>query len=65
MMSPAAPTSSLEFKTALYSVGAEGVNFTLMVGLSASKAGIILPYDKIIVGPAFHGQMDIFGLSNC
>ena len=41
MMSPADPASSLEFKTALYSVGADGVKFNLIPGCAASKAGII------------------------
>ncbi len=39
--SPAEPASSLEFRAALYSVGADGVNFTFMSLCCASKAGII------------------------
>src|SRR5690606_31829370 len=41
MRSPAEPASSLAFRAALYSVGADGENTTLMPGFFASKAGMI------------------------
>lgn len=41
MMSPAYPASSLQFNTALYCAGAEGVKFSLMPRCAASNAGII------------------------
>jgi hypothetical protein len=40
MRSPAEPASSLALSAALYSVGAEGENTTLIPGFFASKAGI-------------------------
>src|SRR5690606_28369061 len=40
MRSPAEPASSLALSAALYAVGAEGENTTLMPALAFSKAGI-------------------------
>src|SRR6266511_2959832 len=40
--SPALPPSSLLLRAALYSVGAVGENVTLMLGFSASKAGMMV-----------------------
>jgi hypothetical protein len=40
MRSPAEPASSFALSAALYSVGADGENTTLMPGLAFSKAGI-------------------------
>ena len=59
--SPAVPASSLEFSTALYSAGRDGAKTTLMPGLAASKAGMIVSCQigQVVVAPAFDGQRHV------
>src|SRR5690606_1556412 len=60
--SPAVPASSLELSAALYSVGAEGVNCTLMPGCAASKAGMI--WSCQIVRSSLR-QLSIVSVTSC